>query len=36
MLDIANKYEKELQELFMNTWHNEKYMFHNSSTYYDI
>ena len=36
MLDIANKYEKELQELFMNTWHNEKYMYHNSRTYYDL
>ena len=31
MLDIANKYEKELQELLMNTWYDDKYKF-----YHDI
>jgi len=36
MLEVANRYEQELQELFMNTWHNEKYMFYNSNTYYDL
>jgi RimJ/RimL family protein N-acetyltransferase len=30
LLDIANKYEKELQELFMNTWYDEKYKYYHS------
>lgn len=33
MLDIANKYEKELQELFMNTWFDEKYKYYYGNYY---
>jgi len=30
MLDVANKYEAELQRLLMDTWHDEKYKFYHS------
>lgn len=36
ILDIANKYEKELQELFINTWYDEKYKYFHCGCYSDL
>ena len=36
MLDLAYKYEKELKELFMNTWYDEKYMFYHYGIHHEI
>ena len=36
MLDIAYKYEKEIQEKMIDTWYDEKYMFYYSSAYHTV
>ena len=36
MLDLAYKHEKELQELMMDTWYDEKYMFYHYGIHHDI
>ena len=34
MLDIALKYKDELQKLYINTWHQEKYKYYNFDSYW--
>lgn len=36
MLDVANKYEKELQTLLIDTWYDEKYKFFQGGCYSDL
>jgi len=35
MLDVANKYEKELQLLFVDTWYKDKYKYYHYACFYD-
>lgn len=35
MLDVANKYSEEIDELMMNTWYDEKYKFFYATNYRD-
>ena len=34
MLDIALKYKDELQKLYLNTWHQDKYKYYNYNSYW--
>ena len=34
MLDIALKYKDKLQELYLNTWHQDKYKYYNYNSYW--
>jgi RimJ/RimL family protein N-acetyltransferase len=36
MLDIALKYKDELNKLYINTWHNEKYKYYNYRCYWEL
>ena len=36
MLDIALKYKDELQNLFLDTFHKEKYKFYHYNSYYEV
>ena len=36
MLDIALKYIDKLKELYLNTWHNEKYKYYNYRCFWEL
>ena len=36
MLDIAIKHKAELQKLYINIWHNEKYKYYNYRSFWEI
>jgi RimJ/RimL family protein N-acetyltransferase len=33
MLDVANKYKESIEELYYNTWYNDKYKFYHNSCF---
>ena len=36
MLDIALKYKDELQKLYVNTWHNDKYKYYHYRDHFEV